>query len=92
MFGKRNEPEFGISPHELEREIRARFTKKELALLQARLTGAVKAIADLHDRLPPEVLERFLLTSTDYLDEQQRLALNALIPQLSTEDATSPPT
>jgi hypothetical protein len=41
-----------LSPAAVEKELRARLTHKEYVVLQARLTGAVKAIATLRERAP----------------------------------------
>ncbi len=41
-----------MTPHAVERELRARLTKSEYSVLQSRLTGAVKAIATLRDKAP----------------------------------------
>lgn len=41
-----------MTPSAIERELRARLNEMEYRVLQARLTGAVKAIATLRERAP----------------------------------------
>jgi hypothetical protein len=61
-----------VSPAAVERELRGRLTKTEYALLQSRLTGAVKAIATLRERAPDLVPLMF----GDGLDQAKALPIH----------------
>lgn len=73
-----------MKPAEIERELRARMTTSEYRVLQSRLTGAVKAIATLRERVPDLVPLMFgsSLEQAKTLPLHTQSTLAALIEEL----------
>jgi hypothetical protein len=80
-----------LTPPEIERELRSRLTVTEYRVLQARLTGAVKAIATLRERATDLVPLMFgtSLEQAKTLPLHTQSTLAALIEELLLA-ATSP--
>jgi hypothetical protein len=81
-----------MTPPEIERELRSRMTVVEYRVLQARLTGAVKAIATLRDRAPDLVplIVGGGLEQAKTLPLHTQTALAALIEELLLAATSSP--
>lgn len=76
----------------VERELRARLTETEYRVLQARLTGAVKAIATLKERAPDLVPMMFGgLEQAKALAPHTQSSLLMLIEELLAAAATDRP-